>query len=792
VKDPRLEELALQLTRVLHEQRARIRGRFLVHGLGWIVATLAAAIAVYYLIDRWLHLPAAVRIVLSLLIVTYLVMCWRRRVVYPLNREFSRDDTALAIERRFPDLHERLISAIQLMDQLAAAGADAESVRGQSAAMIEKLVAEAATAVPTLPLSGLLDPARTRRVWGLAGLALLAVAVETASAPASMAIFARRTLGFDVPYPRETMLFLELDQADKDLKIRSDGRTTTVTMATGGDLAVIVRAEGKVPREAQLVVTAGRGIPPQIAMTARGQGRFRYVFRRVAGPMRFHARGGDDDRGDREVVLEVVRPPAVAGIRATIKPPAYTRREPYTVATGSLEAFEGSSVVVDVLPLPPAEDGLGTARACTIAFLESGKQLELAATTIQDDGGTKNAFRGEFLVDRSERYEVNLLGDQGLAAPHPSSYSLVVIPDYPPVGRVLMPADDNLNVLLPKAVVPIRVEARDDHGLASAKAVFTIGKAQTTFEVVLLAADAGPEKGTTPLREAWFCGLLDLVGSPTESRKGLIAALGDSVALTVHLEDHKPPQGAVTKLPGRSLNVVSETDFARRVASHFRSVRDDVEAALQQQQERLDRAKEILDDDQDAKWKGVPVQTILVSLAAGQGRVQSLVDRVHVDLMRSFCLHLFNRVEESQHAARAIELWLEWHRANAKGNVYEPAFFTMLAQERKGGRLGAMEKYLDPILEMVLVAQGLLEAPLPAALRALTEAGVADASAPRKAALKFAMERQATVIEGLKALLARLDEWNEFLDVVTQTRAVRDKQRDILNRTKSLNQGTGR
>ena len=43
----------------------------------------------------------------------------------------------------------------------------------------------------------------------------------------------------------------------------------------------------------------------------------------------------------------------------------------------------------------------------------------------------------------------------------------------------------------------------------------------------------------------------------------------------------------------------------------------------------------------------------------------------------------------------------------------------------------------------------------------------------------------------LEALLAQLDEWNEFQDLIHQARALRDAQRDVESRTRSL-RGAGR
>ena len=124
---------------LLDAQLARIRRRFLLHGLGWVVAAIAAATVVYFGLDLGLQLPRAVRIVVSLGVLAYLAAGVRRRVLYPLRRSFGREDVAIAFERRFPELHERLISAYQL-EVAAGRGADR---REQSDAMIAREIGRA-------------------------------------------------------------------------------------------------------------------------------------------------------------------------------------------------------------------------------------------------------------------------------------------------------------------------------------------------------------------------------------------------------------------------------------------------------------------------------------------------------------------------------------------------------------------------------------------------------------------------------------------------------------------------
>jgi hypothetical protein len=45
---------------------------------------------------------------------------------------------------------------------------------------------------------------------------------------------------------------------------------------------------------------------------------------------------------------------------------------------------------------------------------------------------------------------------------------------------------------------------------------------------------------------------------------------------------------------------------------------------------------------------------------------------------------------------------------------------------------------------------------------------------------------QAKIIALLQDLLGRLDEWNDYQDLVQEARALREKQRDLQNRTEGI------
>ena len=94
-----------------------------------------------------------------------------------------------------------------------------------------------------------------------------------------------------------------------------------------------------------------------------------------------------------------------------------------------------------------------------------------------------------------------------------------------------------------------------------------------------------------------------------------------------------------------------------------------------------------------------------------------------------------------------------------------------------------METTLDPILAMFEMADQLARDDAPEVTRLLAAAQVARGSSDRAPLLAEAQRRQQNIQEVLKQLLLRLEEWNDYQDLVQEVRALRDRQRDLQNRT---------
>ena len=453
---PALRAWSEEIDAVLAEQLARIRRRFLVHGLGWVVAAAAIGICLYYALDRALELPAPVRVITTLVGLTYVGFGVERRLRYPLRRAFSRDDVAIAIERRFPELREQLVTAHELRGTV---DADEGSLRDQSAAMVARVIEEAAARLRALPVDQILTPRRTVRVWSVAALAAISLAALGITQGVAFHVFVLRSLGISVEYPRRTQLFIELPEDDAGFRITRGEGTAEVRISTGADLPVLVRAEGVIPREAYLVLEGGRGLPPEVSMAQRPGERFRHVFRRVQGDFSFHARGGDDPRGDILVTVRTIDPPLVGTIETELTYPAYTGLPPASQRGGAVEALVGTDVRVVVRATTPVE-------RAALHFLDSDAPLELTPVELVDDSGAGQTFEGRFTVTSMDRYQVELVHREGLTNPRPGTYPVVALEDHDPVGRVLLPAGDDVQVVLPTGRLPVRIEAKDDFGLA--------------------------------------------------------------------------------------------------------------------------------------------------------------------------------------------------------------------------------------------------------------------------------------------------------------------------------------
>lgn len=775
------DPVASQLRPLLDKQLARLRSRYLLFGLAKAALWVAALVALFFVLDRWLRLPTAIRLlhlVASIGVGAYAVIHFVR---YPLSKKFSEIDLALWLENTYPDLHQRLVSAVQLhgvgSNSGSELGPDAPELRNQSRAMIDKLWQETAERTRQLKLDALFDNRALGRVMALAAMLCLGLAIGAMMAPETARTFALRHLGFQVDYPRDTTLVVELPPAGADMQRTDSDGLTEIIVPAGADLHVSVLAKGTVPKEVFLQLTALRkdgtsGSDRSIPMTPRPGDRFRHVFRRLSGSIEFHASGGDDEFGDRRVIVRTVRPAQVATLKADVVPPAYTGIEGIEQVGGAIEALVGSQVDVTVVATAPV-------RQATMVFLEDGRRIDLTPTKVADDGGAATEFRASFQMVGSDRYQIELLADNGLRNPNPGTYPISALQDYAPVARWLLPEDDTLT-LLPTALLCLRVEARDDFGLTDIRLGIERSGEEVLTRSLLPVDENGDNPGKAPLKAlpTEIFEVNDLLGGN---------ASGDGLFVQLSLSDNKAPEAGTATLPRRIVQIVEPPELASVIAKSFRRLREEVTSADSIQTDRLSRLSDLLEREAEGETvKAGEVAQILTGIEVGQGRIATSIQRMHRGLMRAFDLHLWNRLETSQHAATVVELFREHSAKLTEPVALDPTFYRDITARRKAGTLGAMEATLDPILQMIDMTDQLAQNDVPQVQSLLAKAQVAVGKTDRTPLLETARQHQQHIDEVLKQLLLRLEEWNDYQDLVQEVRALRDSQRELQNRTEQV------
>jgi hypothetical protein len=365
-----------------------------------------------------------------------------------------------------------------------------------------------------------------------------------------------------------------------------------------------------------------------------------------------------------------------------------------------------------------------------------------------------------------------------LTNPHPGTYQLLAIPDHAPVGNVLSPENDNLNVVLPDGIIPVRIQAGDDFGLTKGTLTLQSDKGNTTMERVVFQQ----QPDDPPSKEHILQDFVDLAQPSAEHAR---VSVGQTLLITAELWDNRLPEANHTKLTPRQIYVIGETDLLRRVAGHFRRVREAVEQNLRLQIDRHERLLDALENlGTDAN---VTRQVAITAIEVAQARIQGAAGRIHSQLMRAVDFHLFNRLDPANAAKKMLALYRDFHTNNRRAERFLPEFYRDVTARRRDGRLGTME-VLDPILEMTEAAGQMAAELAPKALKQIGKARVASSAQAAKAALRTAAADQSAIIKVLQELLSRLDRWNEFQDLIDNTRSLRDKQRDIRNRTQSLRQ----
>ncbi|MFN0055744.1 MAG: hypothetical protein ACKV0T_26675 [Planctomycetales bacterium] len=303
---------------VLHRLRARIRRYVALEGLGLVLALLGALFWCSLAVDYALELPSAAR--RAALVAALAALAGAGVWYLPLRmlRGFRQRALALVLERRFPQLGDRLITAVELSESDHAASP-------LTVAMLRQTRAEAEQLTRTLSLGEVFD--RRPLVRSTLGATVLLVSIggfAWASGEVFQTWFRRNVWLSEELYRRDTELelFVLADPGERVVAFRDGG----YKHPRGGDLTLLARVpEGKkVPEQVQFryraIEHSGRGGD---FMTKVGQAEFRHRLLGLHESIDLTLKGGDY-AARQPYRIDVVDPPQVDRLVLHCLYPGYT------------------------------------------------------------------------------------------------------------------------------------------------------------------------------------------------------------------------------------------------------------------------------------------------------------------------------------------------------------------------------------------------------------------------------------------------------------------------------------
>lgn len=491
--------------------------------------------------------------------------------------------------------------------------------------------------------------------------------------------------------------------------------------AVGDDLEIAARVEGVVPRQVDVVFETASGRAGRESMTAVGVDGLRYTLRNAREDFKFHLEGGDDRTRTFRAVLS--ERPRVSGSHIRIVPPAYTGLEATTLGDGqrSAQVLLGSEVTIDIRTARPVAAAVLTAGDEPIMAARPAERhpLETGATPEHGLETGATAWTVTIRPRETRTYHFALTDPAGLTDRRPVRFAIRVERDEPPMVRLKIPGAGES--ITPAAVLPLELECADTYGLASVEIVAQSTRGAGGSPIAVNGLTKGSPEFAAEL--AW-------------PAAALAAEPGDRITLFARASDADDVSGPnVAQSPPITLRVVSREEFL-------------ADLARREQEHRIEFER-LIDAQEDVRRRWLTVVGALQRLGAAED-------------WSAIVAPLERRQRSAAGAVGVVAQKFEQILMQLRMNQLE----TPLERERIG------EGIVAPLSDLArrdlkLAADQLRRA---ARERRLDEAAAIDAG-------------QAELIERMRAVLARMIQWEGFQEALTLLREIVALQRDVNEQT---------
>lgn len=477
-----LQEKVTNFRKRLEKERRKLKGLFLLRGIGEVITFLFLYFFGVFLLDYLVpDIPGLVR---GLFLVGGLVgggyLCWKR-VIVPVKSPLDEYDLALAIEDTYPELQDRLVTALEFADDL-------DATSGSTRAFQKEAVEEGLAFFDRVDLRNVLTYDRVYEWLAKGGICLFFVALFVGAFPKESNIFVKRLLGQSVDWPKATHIsLLDTEQNTTSSSIRR--------VVSGESLKLGVKVQKKsrrVPDRARLIIRYrdGKEQVETVGKTWNSSGQFSqfvYTVPSVRRDFSYVIEAGDD-RTEVQQVQVLPRPKIEGELQVFYDYPEYVNREDTDsdkpVRTQKINAPYGTEVRVRA-PLSNyrssrsqmvSEDGKqlpeNTILKGGTAFLKVSEQEQEQDTTLTTGEDGQLFLETVFRVRKNGVLYFQLQipatkreSDGGASMKvRTRSFSVHTRADRAPFVKVNFPGEDEQ--VTPVAEYPVKIRAKDDYGIA--------------------------------------------------------------------------------------------------------------------------------------------------------------------------------------------------------------------------------------------------------------------------------------------------------------------------------------
>ncbi len=623
--DASVDVLRQRLDRV----RGAIRSLFVLDGASRLLLVAALFAAATFALDWLFILPKEVRLVLLLAGLGAAAWTAARRLVQPLRVPITDDDLSLFVERHYPELKDRLISAIQLSREAPATGDTATGFN--SPELVDSLVRDAAEAAGPLDFSRVLVRRHILKIALGAAAFLLVLGAGAAARPDLARIWADRIVGGSARWPQRTRLVvLDFDPA-----------TRSRTFAKGDDVTLAVRADGVDPGKVRIEFTFENEGSNEETMAKMGD-RYQRLFPHLSGPFRFRVVGGDDESDVYQVLTQ--NPPGLQELHAWHSYPAYLDLQDTPAdrpeVGGNVQAPIGTKLRLAGV----SSEDLASAR---LLVGPKGREKATALALENDAAGKPRRFSGGFeIAETYTEYQIDLVAVNTLANRDPIRYTVKGLADQKPVLQVFEPAgDENVTELCRR---PLKVVISDDYGVASAGVeVRVAGNRTTDWKLLPFGPDHNrPREFGRSVRKVQSEFVLDVAS--------LGAKEGEYVELKFAARDWRDPEANVAASRVYRFAVVSVTALEAELQQAIEKIKQGLVVQQGRQRVCLDRSAAIEKKHAATEKLGPEAQGDVRGAAFEQQGVAEKLDVARKDIDRVRLRGVWNSVFDER-AAKALE-----------------------------------------------------------------------------------------------------------------------------------------